>query len=69
LNHPTKSKGIDAYQRFSAKSALRAKEFDVQFLGEFGGLAIWRIADIQVLNEKWISENDQSNKIRHYYTL
>jgi hypothetical protein len=57
------------WQRFSVKSALRAKELDIQFLGEFGGLAIWRIADIQALNKKWVSENDQSDKFRHYYTI
>jgi hypothetical protein len=56
-------------QRFSVKSALSAKELGIQFLGKFGGLAIWRIADIQALIKKWISENDRSNKFRHYDTL
>ena len=56
-------------QRFSVKSALSVKELDVKFLGKFVDLAIWRIANIQALIKKWFSENDQSDKSRHYYTI
>jgi hypothetical protein len=35
-------------QRFSVKSALRAKELDIQFLVEFSCLAIFGIADIKL---------------------
>jgi hypothetical protein len=58
-----------AEQRFSVKSALSVKELDVKFLGKFVDLAIWRIANIQALIKKWFSENDQSDKFRHYYTI